>query len=204
MKVAIIGAGNVGKALASSITRAGHDVTIAARNADHAQAAADAVGAQPARSSLDAVEQADVVVLAVPFASAAGELASEIKDRVAGKTIIDVTNPLKPDYSGLATDQISAAEEIQERLPDAKVVKAFNTIFATNQANPSTEIDAFVAADDPDAKEKVIDLARSVGFAPLDVGPLASARYLEGMAYINIGLNAQNGWDWTSAWKLER
>jgi NADPH-dependent F420 reductase len=204
MKVAIIGAGNVGKALASSIARAGHEVTITAKHPEHAQQAAQDIGAQPARSPAEAVDQAEVVVLAVPFVGAADEVADEIKDKVAGKTIIDVTNPLKPDYSGLATENTSAAEEIQRRLPTAKVVKAFNTIFAANQANPNSDIDAFVAGDDAEAKSQVIDLARSVGFMPLDVGALASARYLEGMAYVNIGLNARNGWSWTSTWKLER
>ena len=62
----------------------------------------------------------------------------------------------------------------------------------------------FVAADDDKAKQQVISLVDSMGFTPLDVGPLSSARFLEGMAFINIGLNAQNGWSWTSAWKLER
>lgn len=203
MKVTIIGAGNVGKALGTSITRAGHDVTITARHPERARQAAEEIGATLASSPAEAVEQADLVVLALPFGGAE-ELTGEIKDRVVGKTIIDVTNPLKPDYSGLATGEVSAAEQIQEKLPGAHVVKAFNTILASNQANPTPGVDAFIAADDPEAKNKVVDLARSVGFTPLDVGPLASARYLEGMAYINIGLNAQNGWDWTSAWKLER
>ena len=90
------------------------------------------------------------------------------------------------------------------RLPDARVVKAFNTIFAGNQANPTRQIDGYIAADDPKAKQEVMSLVESMGFTALDVGPLSSARYLEGMAYVNIGLNAQNGWSWTSAWHLER
>ena len=140
MKVAIIGAGNVGKALATSITRAGHDVT----------------------------------------------------------------NPLKPDYSGLATEGSSAAEEFQKRLPNSNVVKAFNTIFASNQAAPTLDIDGYVAGDDAKAKQQVISLVESMGFAPVDVGALSASRHLEGMAFINIGLNAANGWSWTSAWRLER
>jgi 8-hydroxy-5-deazaflavin:NADPH oxidoreductase len=204
MKVAIIGAGNVGKALGTSITRAGHEVTITAKHPEHAKAAAQEIGAQPAETSAQAVSDADVVILAVPFVGAADEVTGEIRDRVAGKTVIDVTNPMKPDYSGLATDGSSAAEEFQKRLPEANVVKAFNTIFATNQAHPSPEIDGYVAGDDDKAKQQVISLVESIGFSALDVGPLKAARYLEGMAVINIGLNAQNGWDWTSAWKLER
>jgi 8-hydroxy-5-deazaflavin:NADPH oxidoreductase len=204
MKVAIIGAGNVGKALGTSITRAGHEVTITAKHLEHARAAAQEIGAQPAESPAEAVSDADVVILAVPFVGAADEVTGEIRDRVAGKTVIDVTNPMKPDYSGLATEGSSAAEEFQKRLPGANVVKAFNTIFAANQAHPSPEIDGYVAGDDDKAKQQVVSLVESIGFSALDVGPLKAARYLEGMAVINIGLNAQNGWDWTSAWKLER
>lgn len=111
---------------------------------------------------------------------------------------------MKHDYSGLATDGGSAAEEFQKRLPEASVIKAFNTIFASNQANPNDGIDAYVAGDDADAKQTVLELAESMGFAPVDVGALSSARHLEGMAFINIGLNAANGWSWTSAWRLER
>ncbi|HET7646632.1 MAG TPA: NADPH-dependent F420 reductase [Candidatus Limnocylindria bacterium] len=204
MKVAIIGAGNVGKALAGSISRAGHEVTISASTPESARQAADAVGVAAAESNVDAASRAGVVILAVPFVGAGSEVAREIRDAVAGKTVVDATNPLKADASGLATTGTSAAEEFQKLLPDARVIKAFNTIFAANQASPSPEIDAYVAGDDGDAKQEVIGLAESLGFTPLDVGSLQTARALEAMAYLNIGLNAANGWSWTSAWKLER
>ena len=203
MKVAIIGAGNVGKALATSITRAGHDVTISASSPASAQQAASALGVEAATSNTAAVDQADVVILAIPYAGGP-QVAEEIRDSVIGKTIVDVTNPLKPDYSGLATEGTSAAEELQQRLPASNVVKAFNTIFATNQAAPTLDVDGYVAGDDAKAKQQVISLVESIGFAPVDVGALSASRHLEGMAFINIGLNAANGWSWTSAWKLER
>ena len=204
MKVAIIGAGNVGKALATSITRAGHHVTLSASTPASAQEAAAAVGAAAADSNVAAVDGAEVVILAVPYAAVASSVADEIRDVTAGRTIIDVTNPLRPDYSGLAVEGTSAAEEFQRQLPEAKVIKAFNTLFASNQASPSKDVDAFIAGDDDEAKQRVMDLADSMGFAPVDTGSLSSARYLEGMAFLNIGLNAANGWSWTSAWKLDR
>lgn len=204
MKVSIIGAGNVGKALATSIGKAGHDVTISASSPESAIEAAAATGATAAVSNSAAAGEANIVILAMPYVGAGNEVASEIRDAVAGKTIIDVTNPIRADFSGLATNGSSAAEEFQRLLPDAHVVKAFNTIFASNQANPTRDIDAFVAADDADAKQQVIALLDAMGFAPLDVGPLAAARTLEAMAFLNIGLNAANGWSWTSAWKLDR
>jgi len=202
MKVAIVGAGNVGKALGSSLSRAGHDVTIAAVHPEHAQAAAQEIGAQSADSAEKAVTDATVLIIAIPY-QAGHEVAAEIADAVAGRIVIDVSNPIKPDLSGLATDT-SAAEEFQRRMPEAKVVKAFNTVFAVNQANPNREIDVYVAGDDAGAKRKVADLVTSMGLQPLDVGPLTSARYLEGMAIINMGLNAANGWGWTSSWHLDR
>lgn len=204
MKVTIIGAGNVGTALATSITRAGHDVTISASTPVSARETADAVGATASPTNVEAARGAEVIILAVPYVAAGQQVAREIRDAVPGKTVIDVTNPIAPDYSGLATQGISGAEEFQRQLPEAKVVKAFNTIFAAHQANPTAAIDGFVAADDPDAKRTVMSLVESMGFTPVDVGGLSAARVLEGMAFLNIGLNASNGWSWTSAWKLER
>jgi NADPH-dependent F420 reductase len=207
VKVAIIGAGNVGKALATSITRAGHAVTLSASTPESARSAAEQTGASAAESNVAAVADADIVILAVPYASAGEAVAAEIAHAVAGRAVVDATNPMKPDYSGLATNGISAAEEFQKRMPEAKVVKAFNTLFATHQADPSASgrpIDGYVAGDDEEAKQRVLELVESIGLVPLDVGPLAAARQLEGMAYLNIGLNAANGWSWTSSWRLER
>lgn len=211
MKVAIIGAGNVGKALGGSLSRAGYDVTLAASTRESAEAAADEVGAKAAPSTAAAAQDADVVILAVPYATAGEEVAKELAPVVTDTVVIDATNPIKPDYSGLATNGASGAEEFQRRLPDAKVVKAFNTVFASNQANTdessdsaSEPIDGFIAGDDTEAKATASKLVEAVGLRPLDVGPLSAARHLEGMAWLNIGLNAANGWTWTSAWHLHR
>ena len=201
MDIAIIGAGNVGRALATSMTRAGHRVTLAATDPEHARQVAAEVGAAAAGSSVEAVRAADVVVLAVPFA-ALDVVAAEIAHVASGKVIVDVTNPLTPDYSGLAVEGTSAAEEIQRRLPDAVIVKAFNTLFASNQVAPREALQALVAGDDLEARQQVMDLAGSMGFSPLAVGPLSAARTLESMAFMNIGLNLANGWDWTSSWTL--
>lgn len=204
MKVAVIGAGNVGRALAASITRAGHQVTMSARTPQSAQQAAETVGARAASSNVAAAGDADLVILAVPYVTASREVAAELRGTVAGKTVVDATNPIALDSSGLATHGASAAEEFQRQLPEARVVKAFNTVFAANQASPTREMDAYVAGDDADAKRDVMSLAEAMGFTPLDVGALSNARILEGMAFLNIGLNASNGWSWSSAWKLER
>lgn len=202
MKLAIIGAGNVGRALAESGVRAGHSVVISASDPAHALAAAAATGAQAAPSNEEAVRDADAVVLAVPFA-AVEELASSLVGTVDGKVVIDVTNPITPDFTGLAGT--SAAERIQERLPEAHVVKAFNFAFAGNQADPivdGTPLDGFVAADDEDAKAVVLELTRSIGFRPIDAGPLAMSRSLEALALLIISLQIRHGWSWQNGWKL--
>ncbi|HEU4571416.1 MAG TPA: NADPH-dependent F420 reductase [Candidatus Limnocylindrales bacterium] len=200
MQIAIIGAGNVGKALASTLTRAGHEVTLTAADPEHATAAARETGANAAASNLDAARAADLVVLAVP-AQALDEIAGEIGEELSGKVVVDVTNRPTPNPTGPAT---SIAEELQEKVPGAKVVKAFNTLFASRQAEPEVAgipADAYVAADDPGAKAAVLDVVESAGFRPVDVGSLATARTLEGMAWLNIQRNMAGG-SWQDAWVL--
>jgi NADPH-dependent F420 reductase len=204
VKIAIIGAGNVGKALSRSLSKAGHQVTLSAAHQEHASEVADDLGIRAASSNVEAVKESDAVVLAVPFATAGEEVAGEIASVADGKIVIDATNPIGPDMK-LVTDGSSAAETFQRWLPKARVVKAFNTVFASRQAEPTNsdmELDGFVAGDDPDAKRKVMDVIDSLGLRPIDAGELASARVLEGMALLNIKLQIANGWAWRSAWKL--
>jgi NADPH-dependent F420 reductase len=204
MKVAVIGTGNVGRALGTSLSRAGHDVTFAARDAAKTRQVADEVGARAATTAAEAVEAADVVVLAVPY-GALGTLAAEIRDRVSGKVVIDVTNPIKADYSGPALATGSGAEHVASLLPDARVAKAFNTLFATLQADPGTLdtlLDGLYATDDESARATLADLIRSVGFRPVHVGPLAAARELEAIAWLNIRLQMTTGGDWRSSFVL--
>jgi predicted dinucleotide-binding enzyme len=99
----------------------------------------------------------------------------------------------------------SNAEELAALLPEAHIVKAFNTLFASNQAHPvldDVQLDGFVAGDDAAAKAKVLKLVASIGLEPVDVGPLARARQLESLAFLNITLNATHDGAWRSGWKL--
>jgi hypothetical protein len=205
MKIAIIGAGNVGRALATSMVRAGHDVLISARDEENAAAVAAATGSRAAASSADAAGEADVVVLAIPFASAP-EVAGEIRDAVVGKPVVDVTNRVSFGPDGAETDTSSSnAEEIADLLPGANVVKAFNTLFASNQSDPMADgirLDGYVAGDDAAAKARVLELVDSIGLNAVDVGPLVRARQLEGLAFLNITLNMAHGGSWQSGWKL--
>jgi NADPH-dependent F420 reductase len=204
MTIGIIGAGNVGSALARAGTKVGHEVTVTARDQQRAQAVASEVGAKVAPDAEEATRRSDIVILAVPY-PAVDEVADRIRDAARGKILIDATNPLKSDLSGLAVSEESGAEHIQAMLPESSVVKAFNTVFASNQAEPSkigTTLDGFYAGNDEGAKRQVEEFLAALGYRAIDAGDLTAARALEHMAFLNITLNARNGWPWQSGWKL--
>jgi len=205
MDIAIIGAGTVGKALATSFNRAGHNVTVASRDPKDAGALAAATGSTAAPSNAAAAATADVIVLAVPFTSIP-EIAAEIAAAVGGKPVVDATNRMSFGANGPEIDTTSSnAEELATLLPNASVIKAFNTVLASHQGDPTAEgvqLDGYVAGDDESTKATVLELVDSIGLAPVDVGPLARARQLEGLAFLNITLNVANEGTWQSGWKL--
>jgi 8-hydroxy-5-deazaflavin:NADPH oxidoreductase len=202
MRIAIIGAGNVGGGLAAAATAAGHDVTVTARTADNAAKVAEHTGATAAATVADAAQGADVVVLAVP-ASAAADVVGQLTDTAA--VVVDATNPLNDTFSDLTTGDTSHAEQLAAATPGLRLVKAFNTVVASRLGN-ATEgdrpLDGFYAGDDAAAKETVASLLTSLGFRPVDAGSLRMARSLEELAFLNITLNARNGWAWQSGWQL--
>lgn len=204
MRIAIIGAGNVGGGLATAATTAGHEVVLSATDPTHAQETAAPAGATAAASNAQAVEGADVVVLAVPGSAVAG-VAADLGESLAGKVVVDATNPLNETFTGLTTSGVSAAELLQEQLPGAAVVKSLNTVFASRYADPTeggAPLDALLAGDDAAAKATVARLVESLGLHPVDAGALRMARTLEEIAFLNISLNATNGWTWQSAFQL--
>jgi NADPH-dependent F420 reductase len=204
MNIAIIGAGNVGGGLAAAATKAGHVVVVSASEPTSAQETAAKTGAAAADSNAEAVSSADVVVLAVPHSAVAG-VVSELGDALSGKVVVDATNPLNDTYSDLTTSGVSAAEELQQTVPGAMVVKALNTVLASRYANPTEDgqpLDAFIAGDDDAAKATISALVQSLGFRPVDVGGLRMARTLEELAFLNISLNATRGWSWQSAFRV--
>jgi NADPH-dependent F420 reductase len=205
MKVAIIGAGNVGTALATSLARAGHDVIITSRDAGDAASAAEKSGARVVGTNAEAAAQGDVVIPAVGFDDIK-EVAADIARPAAGKPVVDVTNRISFGQTGPDIDTTSSnAEVVAELLPGSPVVKAFNTLFATHQVDPladGVQLDGFVAGDDPSAKAKVVELVRAIGLRPIDVGPLVRARQLEALAFLNMALNIVNEGSWQSGWKL--
>jgi len=204
MQLAIIGSGNVGGALAAAAVAAGHTVTLSSSDGAHAAEVASKTGATAAASNAEAVRDADLLVLAVPGLAVSG-IADELGSALDGKVVVDSTNPMKDDFSDTFTTGRSGAEELQDKLPNAKVVKGFNTIFAGRHGHPTeagVPLDAFLASDDASAKAKAGELAESLGYNVVDAGSLRFARSLEEMAFLNISLNASRGWPWQSGWKL--
>jgi predicted dinucleotide-binding enzyme len=174
-KIAILGTGNAGSALREGLSRAGYEVRFAKRG-----------------DVVPTASWADVIILAVPFA-AVPEVAHELRAVADGKIVVDVTNSLTPDFKLAVGFTTSGAEELAKALPTAKVVKAFNTIFARHMTTGKADgevLTTFVAGDDEAARATVLELARAIGFDAVDGGPLTNARYLEPMAFLLIQL----GW----------
>jgi predicted dinucleotide-binding enzyme len=179
-KIEIIGNGNVGGALARGLKRSGHDV--------------QAVDNDPAKIR-ETAGWADVVLLAVPF-EAIDDVLEIMGSSLSNKTVIDATNALDAQMNLAVGFTTSGAEELQKKVPAARVVKAFNTVFAQHMDSGKLggrPLAAFVAGDDEEAKALVQDLARDIGFDPVDAGPLANARLLEPAAYLNIQLGYMLG-----------
>ena len=198
--IAILGAGNVGGGLARVWAAAGHDVTFGLPNpqSDKAQAAVKALGGKArAATNKDAVASAQVVALCVPWPQA--EAAIRTSGSLSGKILIDCTNPLAPDLSGLSIGtSTSAGEQVAAWASGAKVVKAFNTIGAANFGNAqfgSQKADGYYCGDDASAKAAVRELVAAAGFDPVDVGPLRNARLLEPLAmlWIDLAVNQRQG-----------
>lgn len=187
MTTAIIGLGNMGRGLARRL--AGQpELVVAARDASAAEAFAATIGAAPA-SVERAIAAADVVVLALPYDAA---LALAAHPALAGKVVVDMSNPITPDFAGLRFGHdTSAAERIQAAAPGARVVKAFNTVFAGLMDAPrasTASVPVFLAGDDEGAVAAVEALAARAGFASERTGGLEAARLLEPLGMLNIRL----------------
>ncbi|MGW3941182.1 NADPH-dependent F420 reductase [Streptomyces phaeochromogenes] len=193
--ISIIGLGNMAGALADRALAGGNAVEIIGRDPAKAKELAGVLGGATVGTA-GAAPAGDIVVLAVPYAGAAA-LVSEYGDALQGKVIIDITNPISPDFQGFVTpDGSSGAQEIARAAPaDAHVVKAFNTLFSHVLAAGPAEgrrLDVFIAGDDVQAKTRVSAFIESLGLRPMDTGQLAMARTLENVALLQLGLVANS------------
>jgi 8-hydroxy-5-deazaflavin:NADPH oxidoreductase len=206
MNITVIGAGNMGSAFVKQLHGAGHSVKITSRDAAKAAALAAKYEGVCAVSAKGAADDADAVVLAAGYGDAVTALGS--LGNLAGKVVIDITNPLTPDYMGLTLGHsTSAAEEIAKAVPEAVVVKAFNTLFASvldegAAFSRNAKVSVFVAGDSEGGKQTVKQLASSLGFEAIDAGGLKNARYLEPLAGLNVyfGYGAGQGTGIAPTW----
>lgn len=199
MKIGVIGAGNVGGTLGVRWAQAGHTVVFASRtpeSAEMGELVARAGNGARAATAAEAVTESDVLLLATPWPATRGVL--EGLGPLAGKVVIDATNPLLPRLEGLEIGTTrSGGEQVAEWAPGARVVKAFNTVGFNVMANPAFgdgRAVLFYCGDDGAAKAAVGELAAAIGFDGRDAGPLRQARLLEPFALLWISLALQHGY----------
>jgi len=205
--VAVIGASEeMGSAIAKSISKGNYRVLLYSRDpirteavindikTDHPSADVEIVG-----DALDACWEADIIIIAVPDV-AEKEISESIRKVTNQKIVISVSNPINETFDGLTTKQnTSAAEELQKLLPNAKVIKAFNTTFADDFKQPvinGQQMDCFIAGNDENALEVVYDLVKTTGFNPVIAGDLSASRILESMQFLLMQLSMQKKYQW--------
>lgn len=176
MRVATLGRGNMGGPIAKLSQNAGYDVSVVGQDGD----------------TVAAIKDADLIVLALHYDPAKGLLSDDaVQDALDGKVLIDVTNPLAPDYMSLTVGHdTSAGETLAAMIPGTKVVKAFNTVFADllkgQVAGTASPVPVYVAGNDADARAQVKSFVEDLGLVAIESGPLSNARYLEPMAEMMI------------------
>lgn len=214
MRVLIIGAGNMGRGIATRLVAGGHELTLFDVDPAKSEALATELGGTTpggarvalAETPAEAVPGSDVVILASWY-GANLDVARQLGAALDGKVVVDISNPLNETFDGLVTAPgTSAAEQIRAVLPGgAKLVKAFNTTFAGTLVAGQVAgqpLDVFIAGDDAGAKDTVATLARGGTLNPVDVGPLVRARELEALGFLGISLQGPLGTGFHSGWKL--
>lgn len=199
MDILIVGAGNMARGIGTRLLAGGHPVHIADRDPQKAKGlAAELDGDATGHDLAEGPEDSEVVVLALPY-PANVEVARSWAPRLAGKLVVDISNPVDFEtFDDLTTpDGTSAAEQVAEAAPGAKVVKAFNTTFAGNLVN-GTPMDVLIAGDDDTSREAVAKLAADGGLRPVSVGGLKHARQLEGFQLLHMKVQDQIGGGWAS------
>lgn len=190
--ISIIGSGGMAAALGGLAAEAGYTVEVMSRDATKARALAERLGAGATIGTFGAAPAGDIVILAVPY-TAVLDVVKQYGKELAGKLLIDITNPIKSDFTGFLTPEDSCgAQEIAKAAPaDAAIVKAFNTQSSHAMAAGPVKghpLDVFIAGDDAQAKARVSEFIESLGLRPMDVGQLAMARALEQACMLWLGL----------------
>ncbi|HEX2048565.1 MAG TPA: NADPH-dependent F420 reductase [Acidimicrobiales bacterium] len=205
MDVTIIGTGNMGRGIGALTLAGGHRVTLLGTTLDKARAVAAELSGDVQAGTVGDPITGDVVVLAVWYA-AVDEVLSTYGDQLDGKVVVDITNPIDPQaFEPLKIEAGSVAQEIAQKVPGARVVKAFNTTFAGTLSQGQVAgqpLDVFIASDDAGAKEVVGRLVSDGGLRPVDAGPLARAHELEALGFLHMVLQEPLGTGYGSTVKV--
>jgi predicted dinucleotide-binding enzyme len=190
--ISIIGSGNMANAIGTRAAQHGHTIELMSRDAAKAQPLADQIGHGATVGTFGAPPAGDIVIVAVLYAAAV-DVVTQYGDALAGKIVVDITNPFNADASGVVTTPgNSVSQQIAAVAPEsAHVVKAFNTVFGGVIAEDKP-LDAFFAGDDVEAKTRVSAFLESLGMRALDAGPLEMAHALEWAGILLVGV-ANNG-----------
>lgn len=199
--ITIIGAGNMGTAIAGIAAKGGAPVQLLARDAEKTASAANAAGASVTAGTIGDDITGDIVVLALPY-PAVSEVLDLYAGQLDGKTIVDITNPL--DFSTfdslVVPADASAAQEIAAAVPGAAVLKAFNTTFAgtlaTGEVGGQQPTVVLIAGDDSDAKAALASVVEAGGIATMDAGALKRAREMEALGFLQLTSAASEKVSW--------
>jgi predicted dinucleotide-binding enzyme len=205
LDITIIGTGNMSRGIATRALAGGHSVTVLGHEAGKAEGLASELSGDVRAGSVGDALAGDVVVLAIPY-GAIDDVVGQYGDQLSGKTVVDITNPVDfSSFTPLSVDAGSAAAEIAQKAPGAKVVKAFNTTFAGTLAAGDVAgqpLDVFLASDDEAAKANVRELVESGGLRAVDAGALARAHELEALGYLHMAIQNGLGTGFASAVKI--
>lgn len=211
--IAIIGStGNMGSALAKNLSKGNYRLLLKGIKEEALEKLVQDIKSTNPAADLEAIAcpaeaswEADIIILATPY-GAEKELAEKIREVANQKIVVSISNPLNETYDGMVTTpDTSAGEELQKLLPNAKVVKAFNTTFAADFATPvidGKQVDAFIAGNDDEAVKTVSELVTTAGFNPVLAGNLSVSRTLEAMQLLLIQLTMKNNYNWLAGWKI--
>lgn len=200
MNIAFIGVGNVGAPLADRLQKLGHNVTVAARdrNSESVRALVERNAKIGVQSPQEAIAQAEVVFLAIPFGALEAAMA-EVKTALDGKVLVDCTNPVGANFSHGLDSEISGSETVQQLIPNVRVVKAF-TIYGFENFEDNfypgygdLKPAMLIAGNDSAAKETVAELCRQLTWEPVDVGNLSASLHLEHMTLLWIKMARVQG-----------
>jgi 8-hydroxy-5-deazaflavin:NADPH oxidoreductase len=210
--IAIIGAsGSMGSAIAKSLAKGNYRLLLITHHRDKGEQIINEIKSINPSADVhsmacpfDASWEADIIIPAVAY-KVEKEVAEKIREVATQKIVVSISNPLN-ENNGLKTGESkSAAEELQNHLPHSKVIKAFNTVFANDFAQPvidERQVDVFLAGEDEEALDIVSEMVAEAGFNPVIAGGLSTSRTLENMTALLIQLNRRYNYNWVGGWKV--